>query len=171
MKTIVDLKTTISEDGKTITLVGRIVERQPSFPVQQSTVINTSSTNRRWIRHVQLSHEALFVKLPQKTGVAFDVSSLVESAIQVESSLTYPPIFMKHPTHDDPSVEIDSELKPVLKWQVSVDGGETWTDAPAPDGKAPVVEQGQMVRAQAHSKAGINHSKVMFKPAPSPAGK
>ena len=125
MKCIKKLKATIS-NGK-ITITGDIAEEYYGFPAQQVSVSAVSKDNLGWSRQAQISQEAFFVK---RLGsiVAIPIEEWLPVAIQLEPKLTWPPLFSKQPTDTSLMIEVNSEIEPSLKWQVS-DDGKTWADA------------------------------------------
>lgn len=126
MKTLNNIKSSIV-NGK-LTLTADIVEKDYSgFPVQQQTIVHVASGNRGHHRHIQISQAGAIVRTPGKNlGVVFEKQFLVDLATDIEPRLSYAPVASK--LGKELTVNIASELKPDLQWQVSADNGKTFTD-------------------------------------------
>ena len=152
MKSLTNFK--IEVQGDKALIQADIVDRQFSMPCQQVTVFQFNPNNRHFIRHVQLSHEAVFIKSRFGSfGIAND--DLVDVAIKIEPSLTYAPIFQKKLTNDL-KVTVHSEIEPDLQWQVSDDGKE-WMDVIGEKRETldrTTIKVGQFVRCVASGEAG-----------------
>lgn len=154
MKTLTNVKIQV-KDGK-VTLTADIEDKAFSFPVQQVTVGYLNPENMKWPRHIQLSHEAVFVKA-FGNGFAISQDDLVRLAAAVEPKTSYAPVFKKT---ENLTVEISSELDPELQWQVSerIDKLQQWVDIPgeksASLSRKPELV-GKFVRCRASSDAGF----------------
>lgn len=159
MKTLKNLQTTI-KDGK-VTITGDLVEQTFSHPVQQVTVGFAADKDIHWIRHVQLSHEALFVKRIG-AGFAINLEELVNNVANiVEPKLSFPP---KARYANKFQVDITSELEPTVQWQVTeADGPEEWRDIPGQTKlllDSTTVSLGQFVRCKTSNGAGCTYTPI-----------
>lgn len=143
-------------DGK-LTITGDVIGADKfdfQQPVQQVTVGYLNPANTQWPRHIQLSHEAFFVKA-FGNGVGIMLDDLVRIASIIEPKTTFPPK-TKGKLDNTLTVNIDSELDPDLQWEASSDGRE-WEKI---DGeKSNVLDKnkvpvGTLVRLVASSEAG-----------------
>jgi hypothetical protein len=109
---------TVVKDGK-VTITADIADKSFQWPVQQTTVTHIAAENVRFPRHVQLSHEAVFVK-NGPIGFAIEREDLVNIAKEVEPQTSYRPVVSKS---DGPfSAKFVSELPLTYKWQNSAAG-------------------------------------------------
>lgn len=169
MKTLISPKTVVAADGKSVTITLRIedVEFNPFF-VQRQTVGHLSPNNMAHPRHIQVSHEAVFIK-SYGYAMAITNDTLVEIAAIIEPKTTFKPVFKK--SNEPLTVEIASELNPDFQWQESdrikpipVEGGKglkpiepVWKNIEGQTTKTldpTKVNKGQYVRCIASSQAG-----------------
>jgi hypothetical protein len=175
MKTLTNPK--IKVNGAKVTIEFDIVDKTFDLRVvQQVTATHVATNNPRHFRHIQISHEAFFIKRPGTPhAVAFDQDAMVDIATAIVPQLSYAPIHKDaaKTTPQTVTVVFDSELNPTLQWQSTPDikpvqrtatGGiavpATWTDIPGATEatldltKTPVPE-GHFVRCVATSEAGM----------------
>ena len=116
MKTLCNTKTTISADGKTATITGDIVEKKfDLWAVTRTTHGYLNPKNMAHHRHIQSSHEALFVYSGQHYfGISHD--DLVSIAAAIEPKTSFAPKLDK--VEQDLTVHLESELNPYLQWEV-----------------------------------------------------
>ena len=154
MKTLTNSKVTISDDGKTATIVADISDvKFDMVLMQRVTIGHLNPANMRHPRHVQISNEAVFVKA-FGNGFAIPLDDIVAIAAAVEPKTSFAPVFKK--STSDLTVEISSELNPDFQWQASADG-KTWNDIAGQTSKTldpKTVSTGQLVRCVASSDAG-----------------
>jgi len=154
MKTLTNSKVTISDDGKTATIVADISDvKFDMVLMQRVTIGHLNPANMRHPRHVQISNEAVFVKA-FGNGFAIPLDDIVAIAAAVEPKTSFAPVFKK--SASDLTVEISSELNPDFQWQASADG-KTWNDIACQTSKTldpQTVSAGQLVRCVASSDAG-----------------
>jgi hypothetical protein len=167
MKTLLRPKTTVSEDGKTATIVCDIADVQFSeILAQRVTVGHVNPIHMAHPRHVQISNEAIFVKA-FNVGFAMPIDDIVSIASVVEPRTTFAPQFRK--STDSLTVQIASELDPDFQWEVSDDYNPrplghkevravaTWAKIDGQTTKTldpTKVKSGQWVRCIASSEAG-----------------
>jgi hypothetical protein len=154
MKTIIDTTVTV-KDG-IVTMTGKLVDRQFGFPTMQQTVPFADANNARWMRHIQISQQATFVKA-FGNGFGFPHEVLVKIATACEPKTSYPPVFKKG--EDELVAEISSEIEPTLQWEVSdgVKESSVWKPIEGQTSRAldkTKVTKGQFVRLVATSEAG-----------------
>jgi len=154
MKSITDISITV-KDG-IVTLTGKIINFQFGFPAMQQTVPYADDKNAKWMRHLQISQEATFVKA-FGNGFGLPHKVLVDLATACEPKTSYPPVFKK--TDDELVAEISSEIEPALQWEVSdcVKESSVWSKIEGQTTKAldkTKVSKGQFVRLVATSDAG-----------------
>lgn len=154
MKTLTNLKSTVS-NGK-ITITADIVEREFKGPVQQTTMLDIPDGNQQWVRHVQLSNKAFFIKR-LGNGLALPVEEwIAEVANKVEPKLTYAPL----PKKTGLTVEFSSELNPDLQWQAADKANAPeaeWNNIEGATSASLVpdaIPKGKFVRCLAKSSAG-----------------
>ena len=143
------------ENGK-ITITADIDDYKFEQPVQQVTVGHFNPDNLNWPRHVQLSHEAFFIKA-FGNGVGIMIDDLVDLATLVEPKTSFPPKLDK--LDSSLKVSVCSEIEPSYQWQVSdnIDNRAKWTDidgATTSELDRTKVKVGQFVRVIASSDAG-----------------
>jgi hypothetical protein len=163
MKTLTKTKTVVN--GNDVTITGKLADMRYEIPVQRVTVGYMSGDNSRWIRHIQLSNEAVFVKA-FGNGFAVENSSLVEIAGAIEPKTSFAPI-LKKPIGENLTAEISSELNPDFQWQksASVAAGAAWSDIEGCNSISldrAAVEPGTFVRCVASSEAGTMVSNPFF---------
>jgi|ERR1700722_9493418 len=176
MKTLQGVKTTMSADGKSVTITADIIEKDfPQFMVQRVTVGHLNPANMAHPRHIQVSGDALYIK-SFGNGVALSLDSLVAIAAVIEPKTSFAPV-LKKLTADSLTVQISTELNPDFQWQISDDAfpkakiptprppsgtklvapPAVWTDI---EGQTTAtldpskVKKGQWVRCVASSEAG-----------------
>lgn len=152
MKTLTNLKTVV--DGDNVTITGKIIERKFGHPVQQVTVGFMADTNPNWIRHAQISQEAMFVK-HLAAGAAIPLEEWVTNVASViEPLLNHPPTFRRSST--PLTVDFSSELEVTLQWQVAPVEGADFQDIPGQTSR--ILDRdsvkGGWVRCKGSSKAG-----------------
>ena len=115
MKTLTSPKISISDDGKTVTIVADIVEKPFStFFIQRSTVSHFNPQNIKHPRHILISNEGVFA-FHHQHGFAFTLEDFAAIAAAVEPKTSFAPEFSKS---DDPlSVNVISELPVTYQWQ------------------------------------------------------
>lgn len=157
MKKLVNIQCSV-KDGKA-TITGNIVEAgkgEFKFPVQQTTITLVNSENPRWIRHLQISTEATFVK---SSGVGFAIPhvELMEISNACEPKSSFPPVLKGKPSL---TVEFNSELELTFQWEASDSlekGKQNWAEIV---GQTTVtldpstVKKGQFVRCIGKNAAG-----------------
>lgn len=99
---------------------------------QQTSIINTD--NRSYPRNITLSTQGVRVS---RLGVAvgFPIADLIAAAILLEPTLSWPPVITTQPasiTSNNAgaasfSIIVNSELPVTYQWQISTNGGNTWT--------------------------------------------
>jgi hypothetical protein len=155
MKTLKNIKTVV-KDGK-VTITADLEEKEFSWPVQQVTIGFQAAGNPHWIRHAQISQEAIFFK---RLGIGFAIP--IEEfndkvAMVIEPRLSFPPV---HKKGKNPLVvDFNSELEVSLQWEMA--------ETPDPEGEwTPIkgqttgtlnpktVKSGWWVRCIASSEAG-----------------
>jgi len=102
---------------------------------QQTTVLNVD--NQQYPRAITLSTQGVRVNRPG-VAVAFPISSLIALAIQIEPTLSWPPIITTQPVDATAIaaaaanffVVASAELPISYQWQVSTNGGTTWANVP-----------------------------------------
>lgn len=156
MKTLTNIQTVIS--GTKATITADIVDKVFGFPVQQVTIGFMPDNNPKFLRHVQISHEALFVKA-YGTGFAIPLEDLMTKvAMVIEPKLSFPPVLKKVGAL---TVELVSELQPVLQWQQAPAPNspeEDWKDIEGANDKSldsAKTQKGTWVRCKATSESGI----------------
>ena len=154
MKRIFNTQCTVT--GNKVTITGDIEDYKFEQPVQMVTVGFLNPANMQWPRHCQLSHEAFFVKA-FGNGVGIMLDDLVAIAALVEPKTTFPPKPSK--LDNTLTVQIDSELNPDLRWEVSDALGDKADWKPIAGATTNVldktkVESGKFVRCVASSEAG-----------------
>ena len=164
MKTLAKIKSTVS--GGKLTLTADIIEKDYSgFPVQQQTIVHISKQNRGHHRHMQMSQAGVVARTPGKNlGFVLEKQDFIDLATSVEPRLSYAPVASKLGT--TLTVNISSELKADLQWQVSADKGKTWADIAGQTTNTldkTTVKAGQLVRLKASSEAGemISNSTIV----------
>jgi len=153
MKTLSNIQT-ILKDGK-VTITADVVEQQFTHPVQQVTVGFMAAGNPHWIRHAQISQEAIFFK---RLGVGFAIP--IEEfndkvAMVIEPNLTFPPRYRK--SYNPLRVDFDSELTPVLQWESAEEINGEWKPIAGQTTNVldpATVAKGAWVRCVASSDAG-----------------
>lgn len=157
MKTLSQIQTKV--DGDSFTITGKIIEKEFShFLVRRVTIGHINPDNRTHVRHLQISDEAIFVKLPNtKFGLAITPDDLVGIATAIEPKTSFCPVFKK--SGEPLTVEIASELSPDFQWQVSdeINVNQKWSDISGATAKTldpSMVKKGQWVRCAAKSDAG-----------------
>lgn len=157
MKTLNNVKSEV-KDGK-LTLTADIIEKDFSqFLVRRITIGHVNPDKMSHVRHVQVSDEAIFLKLPAtKFGVAIEIEDFVSIATAIEPKTSFAPVFkrQKNPL----TIEIGSELKPDFQWQVSdeINSKADWKDIEGQKSatlEPSTVKSGQWVRCIASSEAG-----------------
>lgn len=156
MKTLKDV--TVSVKDGVVTLTGKIAEA--SFDIhmaQRVTIGYVNPENLTWPRHIQLSHEAVFVRA-FGNGFGIHNDDLVKLATAVEPKTSYPPLFKKS-NKERYRVELSSELHPDFQWQVSdkIDKTQKWENITGETFnylKVPNAVKGRFVRCIASSEAG-----------------
>lgn len=156
MKTLKDV--TVSVKDGIVTMTGKIAEGDFDIHMaQRVTVGYLNPENHTWPRHIQLSHEAVFVRA---FGNGFGLSNddMVKLATAVEPKTSYPPMFKKS-VNGKYHVELSSELQPDFQWQVSdkINKEQKWENIPGETFnylKVPNAVKGRFVRCVASSEAG-----------------
>jgi len=157
MKTLSNVQTTV-KDGK-VTITADIIDQKFDFPVQQVTIGHFNPANMTWPRHIQLSHEAVFVKA-FGNGFAIIQDDLVKIAAKVEPKTSFPPKFAYNPDNKSLTAEVCSEIDPDFSWEVSdsIRPNESkWTLIEGENSitlNKEKVKTGQFVRCIASSEAG-----------------
>lgn len=155
-KTLVNVQMS-AKDGK-VTLTGDIAEVDfDVHMIQRVTIGYLNPDNRQWPRHIQLSHEAVFVSAFGKYFSLND-DDLVRLATLVEPKTSYPPIF-KSKIADKLEAQISSELDPSFRWEVSdrIDKAQQWSVIEGESSNtlsSPERFKGKFVRCVAFSDAG-----------------
>jgi hypothetical protein len=155
MKTLKNISISVS-NGKT-TITGDIADEDPRdhrFPSRQTTELYRNLDNPKWPRHIQLTPKGVFVKAFGNSFI-LKADDLVNIASRIEPKTTFPPLFRQKT--GTLQVELCSELKPDLQWQVSDSLAGPWTDVPGqtnPQLDQTTVKKGQFVRLKASSEAG-----------------
>jgi hypothetical protein len=169
MKNLTSPVVTISEDGKTATIVATIEDT----PFQENIITRVTHSHMDVIaehtRHVQSSNAAVFVR-HRGHGIFIPNETIIAIAAAIEPATSFPPHF-----HQGDKLVVHSELPAKLQWQVSdnafpvADKPHTppppavWTDLPGQtaaslDEKSP-VKSGQWIRIVATNAAGTSISK------------
>lgn len=154
MKRLSNFKATLN--GSKLIIESDVDEFKFEHPVQQVTVGYLNPENFQWPRHIQLSHEAFFVKA-FGNGVGVMLDDLVKIASVVEPKTSFPPKLNK--LDSSLKVSVASELNPSFQWQVSdyLDHRANWKDiegATSIELDKSKVKSGQFVRVIASSDAG-----------------
>ena len=77
--------------GDKVTITGTVVEKDFTQRTQQQTVHDIPKSNPDWIRHVQISNQAVFVKRFGQKSFAIDNCNFTKLAESVEPDLLPPP--------------------------------------------------------------------------------
>ena len=117
MKTLANSKTTLSADGKSVTITADVLDAPWSeFLVTRVTHGHLNPANPRHHRHIQSSNAAVFVRAGRNTfAIPNDV--LVAIAANIEPATGFAPLFKKGTL--PPKVDVISETAVTFKWQVS----------------------------------------------------
>lgn len=117
MKTLTNVKCECV-NGK-FTMTADVVEQafDPRF-TQRQTFLHQSPSNMKHHRHIQGSHEAIFVK-HRGFGVAFLHDLFMEMALAIEPKTSYAPVNLDERMTDSLTVRIGTELTPDLQWEKS----------------------------------------------------
>jgi hypothetical protein len=160
MKTLKNIQTTF-KDGK-VTITADVEEKEFLYPVQQVTIGFQARGNPHWIRHAQISQEAIFFK---RLGVGFAIPIEEFSdnvAMVIEPRLTFPPLYRRGSI--PLTVDFCSELQPDLQWETAetIDGEWTTVEGQTSNTLNPsTVKKGWLVRCVASSEAGSTATPAM----------
>lgn len=108
----------------------------PSLPVQQVTIGQFPAANPNWVRTIQVSDEAVYIRAVN-AAVAISISDLINFALVVEPNLTWtPPVILTQPESTTTTttvqaslvVEAGSEYNLTYAWYQSADG-TNWSNA------------------------------------------
>jgi len=122
MKTLSNIQTTV-KNGK-VTITADIVEKQFTYPVQQVTIGFHAEGNPHWIRHTQISQQAIFFK-HLAVGFAIPIEEFNDKvAMVIEPKLSFPPLARR--TNNPLMVDFCSELEPVLQWEIAKEHTGEW---------------------------------------------
>ena len=168
MKHLINPVTTISTDGKTVSITASIED----LPFQENIITRVTHPHNdviaEHVRHIQSSNAAVFVR-HRGSSVLFPNESLIAIAAAIEPCTSFPPRFCK-----GEKLTVHSELPFTLQWQFS-DNAFPIADkpnTPPPDAvwadvegqtKAAIddskVKSGQWIRVVATNSAGKTISK------------
>lgn len=163
MKTLANIKTIVSQDGKSVTITGDIVDKNYNMIlVRRVTVGHLNRQNMRHIRHIQVSDQAVFTKYCAD-GFAWELDDLVAIAAQINPKTSFAPVISN--VKGSLQVSIASELPSTLQWQLCADKRLTktsvWTaiaEATQPTLAATDSMKGNWVRCQATNAVGTSFS-------------
>lgn len=169
MKNLTNPKITVSEDGKSVTIVADIQDT----PFQENIITRVTHPHNdvvaSHVRHVQSSNAAVFVR-HRGNGFFMPNEIIIAIASAIEPATSFPPHF-----HGVDKLTVHSELPFTLQWQVSDDAfpkankphtpppDAIWTDIegqtkPELDKEA-AIKSGQWIRLVATNAAGKTISK------------
>jgi hypothetical protein len=113
MKHLIEPKTTISEDGKTVTIVAKLEDAPFNENIITRVTHPHSDPVANHVRHIQSSNAAVFVR-HRGHSVVFPNDSLISIAAAIEPATSFPPHF-----HQGEKLIVHSELPTTYQWQVS----------------------------------------------------
>jgi hypothetical protein len=170
MKNLTSPKVTISEDGKTATIVATIEDS----PFQENIITRVTHSHTdiiaEHVNHVQSSNAAIFVR-HRCHGFFMSNETFIAIAAAIEPCTSFPPHFHQ----DNGELIVHSKLPFTLQWQVSDNAfpvaekphtpppSAVWTDIPdqtaASLSEDAPVKAGQWIRLVATNAAGTTISK------------
>lgn len=162
MKALVKMDTKV--DGNKFTITGEIMDVNfPNIIAQRVTIHHPAITDTAKPRQVQATSHGIVVVRHGSAGVLLPQDEIVSALLEIDSTLTDPPVFEQHPTADNIAGKIKSEI-PVAAMIQHSDDGKTWTDTDLKlDSTIPC---GKHYRVVAANKCGKSESNPVHIPHP-----
>lgn len=155
MKAISQIVTKI--EGDNITIIGKLVNvTAPLYVAQRTTIHHPVNGVMVKPRRVEVNNHGVMVMRHGAVGVLLPIDEMVAVAIEVDNTLTDAPVFEEHPTVENPTGKIRSELNASGTIQES-DDGEKWKDI----SDAKKLETGKYYRCVVKNPRGETISNVV----------
>jgi hypothetical protein len=162
MKALVRTNTVV--DGKKVTITGELIDVTfPDMVAQRhNTMLHPVNGHPSKPRHIQSNSHGFLVLRKGSDGILFPKDEMVAIGLEIDSKLTDVPVFVEHPTKENLSGKVISEIASTGKIQQS-DDGKTWTDVGGADSNLK-GESGKHYRCVASNKNGETASNPVHIP-------